>query len=546
MAEASRRRVAPWVLAAGLAALAALLWLACSTLGGMAWRDALFPTVLVPSALLVGLRRRALAARPGAAVLAVVLPVGLLLCAYMPAIVSVSWDGYVHYRAANRIAQGRVTVSSLADDVLYDMDGIYDVGLYPLGTSDDDWHPNWESILSEEGMDHANERFEELDEVVSTRKTNVTPWEPTTLGRLPNALGLAVGDLLGAPVLARLFLGRVCNLLVYAAVMALAASWLRHGGWVVFAVAVTPTLVFMACNYSYDPFAISLVTLAASRFVGELQRPNERLTAGRAAWILVPFLVGTVTKAVFVASALMLLFMPRTKFSDDRGHRAWVCACCATAAAVLATFAVPFLLAGGSVGGDTRGGATDIDSRRQLAFLLTHPVTYLATLVGSFLRAFNPVAVFQQLPVNLCYLPMPEGWPLMAAGWFCLALSAALLDRGPVDDRWRGPAVGWGTFAGIALSLVLMATALYLGYTDVGAPLVGGIQVRYLLFEISPFLLVCLNLGTGPRRRLEGRLEAAGGAGPARRAMGALPQAALWAGFCLLWAVTAFGFLVRF
>lgn len=546
MAEASRRRGAPWVLAAGLVALGAVLWLACSALGSMTWRDSLFPAVLVPSALLVGLERRALAARPWGAVLAVVLPVGLLLCAYMPAIVSVSWDGYAHYRAANRIAQGRVTVSSLADDVLYDMDGIYDVGLYPLGTSDDDWHPNWESILSEEGMGHANARFKELDEVVSTRKTNVTPLEPTTMGRLPNALGLALGDLLGAPVLVRLFLGRVCNLLVYAAVMALAASWLRHGGWVVFAVAVTPTLVFMACNYSYDPFAISLVTLAACRFVGELQRPDERLTAGRAAWILVPFFVGTVTKAVFVASALMLLFMPRSKFSDARGHRAWVCACCATVAAVLATFAVPFLLSGGSVGADTRGGATDIDSRRQLAFLLSHPVTYLATLVGSFLWIFNPVAVFQLLPVNLCYLPMPEGWPLMAAAWFCLVLLAALLDRGPEDDRWRGPDIGWGTFAGIALSFVLLATALYLGYTDVGAPLVSGIQVRYLLFEISPFLLVCLNLGTGPRRRLTGRLEAACGAGPARRVAGALPSAALWTGFCLLWAVAAFGFLVRF
>lgn len=546
MAEASRRRVAPWALATGPVALAAALWLACSALGGMTWRGALFPAVLVPSALLVGLRARALAARPWAAILAVVLPVGLLLCAYMPAIVSVSWDGYAHYRAANRIAQGRVTVSSLADDVLYDMDGIYDVGLYPLGTSDDDWHPNWGSILSEEGMEHANARFEELDEVVSTRKTNVIPVEPTTMGRLPNALGLAVGDLLGAPVLVRLFLGRVCNLLAYAAVMALAASWLKRGGWVVFAVAVTPTLVFMACNYSYDPLAISLVTLAASRFVGELQRPAEHLTAGRAAWILVPFLVGTVTKAVFVASALMLLFMPRSKFADARGHRAWVFACCATVAAILATFAVPFLLAGGSVGADTRGGATDIDSRRQLAFLLTHPVTYLATLVGSFLWAFNPVAVFQQLPVNLCYLPMPDGWPLMAAGWFCLALLAALLDRGPEDDRWHGPAVGWGTFAGIALSFALMATALYLGYTDVGAPLVSGLQVRYLLFEISPFLLVCLDFGTGPRRRLEGRLEVAGGARLARRVAGALPQAALWAGFCLLWAVAAFGFLVRF
>ena len=230
MAEASRRRVAPWALATGLVALAAALWLACSALGGMTWRGALFPAVLVPSALLVGLRARALAARPWAAILAVVLPVGLLLCAYMPAIVSVSWDGYAHYRAANRIAQGQVTVSSLADDVLYDMDGIYDVGLYPLGTSDDDWHPNWGSILSEEGMEHANARFEELDEVVSTRKTNVIPVEPTTMGRLPNALGLAVGDLLGAPVLVRLFLGRVCNLLAYAAVMALAASWLKRGG----------------------------------------------------------------------------------------------------------------------------------------------------------------------------------------------------------------------------------------------------------------------------------------------------------------------------
>ncbi len=546
MSETARRKPAPWIIVALLVALWAALWLLCSGPFGMGWRQALLPAALAPSAALVAIEGKRLAARPWAALLAVLLPVGLVLCAYMPAIVSVSWDGYVHYRAANNISQGKVTVSTLADNVLYDMDGIYDVGLFPLGTSDDDWHPNWNSILSDEGTAHANGRFKELGEIISNRTTNPSHPGPTTAGRLPNALGLALGDAVGAPLLVRLFLGRVTNLLCYAAIMALAASWLKRGGWTVFAVAVTPTLVFMACNYSYDPFAISLVTLAACRFVGELQRPDERLTAGRAAWILVPFFIGTLTKAVFVPSALMLLFMPRSKFESARGRRAWIGAACLVVAALLASFAVPFLLSGGSTVADTRGGATDIDSQRQLAHILGHPVSYAVTLVCSFLWVFNPANVFCQLPVSLCYLPLPEGWQAMAAAWACLALGCAVLDRGPADDHWRSPALGWGTFTGIALSFVLMATALYLGYTNVGAFLVSGLQVRYLLFEISPFLLVCLNFGTGPRRRLFGLLRRHGGATLAQRAETALPHAALWVGFCLLWAVIVLGFAVRF
>ncbi|MEY8437862.1 DUF2142 domain-containing protein [Atopobiaceae bacterium 24-176] len=546
MAETARHRPPAGVVVALLLAAGATLWLVCAGLLGMGWRQALLPAALAPSAALVAIEAKRLAARPWAAILAVLVPVGLVLCAYMPAIVSVSWDGYVHYRAANNIAQGEVTVSTLADNVLYDMDGIYDVGLFPLGTSDDDWHPNWNSILSDEGTAHANERFKELDKVIANRTTNPSHPGATTAGRLPNALGLAVGDAVGAPFLVRLFLGRAANLLCYAAIMALAASWLKRGGWTVFAIAVTPTLVFMACNYSYDPFAISLVTLAACRFVGELQRPDERLTAGRAAWILVPFFVGTLTKAVFVPSALMLLFMPRSKFGSARSHRAWIEAGCLVVAALLASFAVPFLLSGGNAVADARGGATDIDSQRQLAHILGHPLSYAVTLICSFLWVFNPASAFCLLPVSLCYLPMPDGWQAMAAVWVCLALGCATLDRGPVDDRWRSPALGWGTFAGIALSFVLMATALYLGYTNVGAFLVSGLQVRYLLFEIAPFLLLCLNFGTGPRRFLFGKLEKAGGAALALRVEKGLPRAALWAGLCLLWAVAVLGFAVRF
>lgn len=535
-----------------LVASALLVWLACRPLAGLPWRTSLVLAILVPTVLGVWWNRRALASSPIKAFLAVALPVGIVLCAVMPPIVSVSWDGYIHYRTANRIAQAIEGdwATSKADVVNYDADGIYEVGLYPRGTSDDDWHPNWATALGEESRTQTDERFAQWDTETVSNDPAPVPLGVTVPGRLPNALGLLAADLFGVQGSARLFMGRVANLLCYAAIMALAMGRLERGRWILMAFALTPTMMFMACNYSYDPFAIAMVALGAASFVGERQRPDERLTPSGAAWMLVPFLLGTATKAVFAPCVAMYLFMPRSKFGTDRGPWLWRSVCVAAFLALVASFALPFAASGGESSPDHRGGSTDIDSRRQMACVLADPLRFVAVTLWSLVVSLNPIAVFTDLSVNQLYLPKPVAWPVLVAAVWALALWAVVCDRGRQDRSWHGAALQWSTVLAPAAGLCLMLAALYLTYNNVGAPFIHGLQVRYLLFEMAPFLLVGLNPGSWPSRALR-RLEDGGtvdrkAAALATRMRPHLGQTMLWGQLAIGWAVVLLGFVVRF
>lgn len=482
----------------------------------------------------------------------------------MPAIVSVSWDGYVHYRVSNQIAQGDAIVTTGADAINYNMDGIYEVGLVPWGTSENDWDSNWRGVLTEEGMEKANEKFADLGDIIFDVRDNNLVWNDSTPGRVPNALGLMLGYALGAPYLLRLFLGRVTNLLFWVLVIWLAMRRLKSGERILCAVGLLPTLLFEACNYSYDPFCIGLIALGVASFVGELQRPDEPLTLGGALWILIPFFFGVLTKPTWVASGLMLLFMPKRKFRTTAGRVWWYLGCAAVACTVLWAFMGPFLSRGGQGYGDTRGesmgsGTVNVSSGSQLDYIAGHPVQFVLVMAGWFISYLNPLPFLSDLFVNFCYLPRPVLWPLLVAGEVCLLGAATLFDRGAADDGWPNKALRIAAVVGIVLGYLVSALAMYLSYTNVGSWYLLGMQVRYWLLFLAPLLLLVLNFGTkGHRwasqhvgrpvvRFAERHLGKLGQAVAAEENRGRLFVASyFWIQCILAWALILLGFLVRF
>ena len=97
--------------------------------------------------------------------------------------------------------------------------------------------------------------------------------------------------------------------------------------------------------------------------------------------MIAAFLLGLGPKAVYVPIAAMLLFMPRAKFAKVGApaagggvpaltHRRYLVVVFASALFVLATFVLPFFVAGPGEG-DARGGA--VNPGMQMAFI---PVSY--------------------------------------------------------------------------------------------------------------------------------------------------------------------------
>lgn len=549
------RSVSPTGLSkAGIAvALAVVTALVLGALG-VQWRVTLFWVVFLPCAWLLWCWRRTLMESPERLFLFLALPTGLLMCAFMPTIVSVSWDGYVHYKVANQIAQGETFVTTGADAINYDMDGIYAVGLVPWGTSDNDWDPNWAGILTEQGMEKASERFAELGDVTYKVSDGFFGWGVTTMGRIPNALGLWLGDLLGAPYLLRLFLGRLTNLLFWILLVWLAMTRLKSGKHIVCAIGLLPILFFEACNYSYDPWCVGFLLLGFASFVGELQRPEKPLTLGGALWILAPFTLGVLIKAAWIPGGLFLLFLPQKKFRTRGARVLWILACVVVALGVTWTFMGPFLSRGGSGYSDSRGEAltsatVNIDSAEQLAQMAENPLRFLWVLVVWFVGYLNPWPIFEQLFVNFCYLPRPVLWPLWTVGEIALLALATSCDRTQADDGWPSRALRIAAIVGIVLAYCLPAISLYLGYTNVGADYILGMQMRYMLLYLPLVLLLVLNLGTRSRAWVQRRvLGPVAERLPERWRPAAQNPADVFAALqsLLAWVMIALGFLVRF
>lgn len=552
----------PWaILWASAVAMAVAGWLWGQVIWPGAWRGPLF-LALAPALLLGYLRcRRKIASRVQWTYLALALPAGLLLCLYMPTIASVSWDGQIHFDTAMAMATPGGATYDRADAIMCDADGIYDVGLHPWGTSEDDWSFNWEHLLSEKGTATADEKLADAAQEPYLRHS-ASGWRYDgvaiggmgVLGRIPNALGLWLGGALGLPRLARYLLGRITGYLCWVAICLWAMGRVGSGKRLIMAIGLMPTMLFVAANYSYDPFSIGMIMVAAAGFAGELQHPDRKLTLASAAQILIPWFLGTAIKATFVAAGLFLVMMPRDKFRARWQWLVWELTGVAMVVALIVGFAAPFLSSQGSGTADDRGGEQDIRPWDQVQLILAEPVRYAGVLALWLLTYLSPVSLIQGLTVNFCYLPRPMLWPVLSVAELALIAWLTIFDRDRSCDGWATLRMRLTCLLGVLLAYLVSATSLYVAFTDYGATYILGMQVRYLLLELSVIGLIGLNWGTRPRRWLQRRLVARFHLleGPARPGLvrlvrdGLSGQGMLWVEYVLVWSTLLLGFVVRF
>ncbi len=490
----------------GSAALALVGWLVGWLIWPASWRFQLFLGVVACAVWTFLWLRERLVASPEAALWFFLVPMGVVLVAFMPPIASVSWDGQTHFSSSLVLAQGGNATYSGADRLMNDRDGIYEVGLIPFGTSDDDWHPNWRLSLSEEGLQRQVEALEEAE----ASGARITLEGLTRLGddeeavgmggmglvaRLPMAGGLALGRALGLPLLGTYALGRIANYALWCVLAWIAMRRLVAGKWLFLVIALLPTQLFIAANWSYDPWTVGFAAIATTSLIGCLQRPDETIGISGALWMIVPFYLSTSVKAILFPWGLVFLCLPARKFRSRRNAWLWRVAWLGMLAYLVWGFLAPFVSSNGASNVDTQS-TTNVHPAEQLALMVREPWHYalgLATTTASYL---NPVRIFIELPVNLCYLPWPVLGPVIAAGELLLLAWTTMADRAEAD-AWastrRGRQLRVVAISGFVVAFGALLTALYVSYNEVGVTFINGMQVRYYLMFLPLILGLVLD-----------------------------------------------------
>lgn len=431
---------------------------------------------------------------------------GTLMCACMPMIAEVSWDGQIHFNNAQAASYVLDAEYTGADIMMTRADAVVALGLLDEGDIAGVWHPSQgaEDVASAQEQLLVLSEQDGVSAVGATRADGASWIGASSIGYVPAAAGLWVGRLLRLSCLGQYFLARLASVATYSAIFFLAIRRLRSGKAIVAVLGLLPTPLLMAANFSYDPWCFACVTYAFARYVSVLQgeRAFRRCDAVS---VFGAFFLGALVKAVIFPLLLVFFLAPRSSFGSRRSERAFRFGAVLTAVLLLASFALPFISSGAS-GGDTRGGS-DVSSAGQVAHILSDPLGYLGVLASFAVRYFNPFdfsGTADMLANALSVFPyLAEPWSpsaqLLAVVEWALIVAAVVTDRSESDAAYRGVVPKVACLVGFVGAFALIATALYVSFTSVGLDTIAGVQHRYLLPLLACALLVFANFGNGPR-----------------------------------------------
>ncbi|MCL1799554.1 MAG: DUF2142 domain-containing protein [Eggerthellaceae bacterium] len=298
------------------------------------------------------------------------------------------------------------------------------------------------------------------------------------VGHLPASLVYTVLSMLSIPFSLKYVLARLANALLYSLVTYFGMRQLRSGKMLFGVIALLPTAVFLASNYSYDYWVNAFMLFGGACLVRELQTPDDPVTPKRAALLLGSFVLAFGPKAIYFPLILLCLLIPKAKFATTSASKLFRASVISISLLVAISFIVPYLFVNGPGTGDMRGGSA-VNATEQVNFILSNPFEYAKILFSFLATDYYSFFGSKDFITHHAYLGH-SSWILWILALGLLGLTA-LTDKSESDK-----AVCTGKARALTLSLnlvtvTLITTALYIEINAVGSKVIDYVQPRYLI-----------------------------------------------------------------
>lgn len=395
----------------------------------------------------------------------IVMLVGTLNVIISPQAAGISWDDQIHYTLAadmswgmkGEISQADMEVKNRCEKVMVDRYFYTLQGRYDYEQSLNQLHNDTKLLVP-------------LNDSLGMARVSY----------IPSAIGIAVGRGLGLSFSHTFMFGKWMNLLCYAVILSYSVYLLRRRGYIIASfIGLIPTSIFMASEYSYDWWIISLTILGYSIFINSIEI-HEKVSVRCIIKVMVILTIAMLPKAVYFPLMLPLMFFASDKYENAKKSRFIIALAIII---LLSSFGIPFISNTGGYS-DYRGGS-DVNSSEQIAFILSEPWYYTQILVKFLWNYIN----LDEARDYLTYLSYYGH-----AGYFsvCLLLLCigAVLDNSLQEKSladWKKVKIG-SMIVSVILTLVLIATALYVSFTPVRLDTINGVQPRYILPILFPFM----------------------------------------------------------
>jgi predicted membrane protein DUF2142 len=305
---------------------------------------------------------------------------------------------------------------------------------------------------------------------------------------VPQALGIALGRLLGAPPLGLLYLARLFNLIAGTLMISFAVRRLPALRWLAVMIALTPMALSLRASASADATSVGaafLLAAAVAKLVWGGDEPGSRIDLGL---VVASSAVLCASKVAYLPLAFLAFLIPSSRFTH--GKRAGFLLLHTSVSLAVAAFAVMTSRAAGVIRFDAA-----VDPGRQMRDALAHPLDFLQVVAIDYV--VHAPRYLSQLVGKLGWLDteLPQ---IFIVAYLAALLALVFVDGDPqIEVRpWQRWAV-----AGLTLcTMVLISASQYAVWTPYGADFIQGLQGRYFI-PLAPAAAWALH-----SRKLAGRI----------------------------------------
>lgn len=307
-----------------------------------------------------------------------------------------------------------------------------------------------------------------------------TPTDYLNFSYIISGLGIFIAKTLGGSIADIYITGRIFNLLGYIFIMVLALKVLPYKKNILYAMFFMPMLLALASVYSVDGIGTAIIALFIA-YCLKLQQ-QENITIKETIYLIILLILAALIKSVgYVGIALIIFILPLKKIiKQNKKYMKYIAI---FFAAIICIITLVYIMRINEPG-DSRMQNTN--TLMQFKFIMQNPLQYAKILLLHIIKVFKNIK-------GLSFLNAPMYFNTTYYYVF-IVLTTYLLFISITDStkqlNYKTRLVFIFTFLTI---LAMTSTAMYLGYTPVGANYILGFQMRYM-FPILFLLLSSISI----------------------------------------------------
>lgn len=442
---------------------------------------------MTKNSLALSLKRLAIAVKtawyerkPENIFLLIAIPATLLFLIAIPPLQG--WDEAAHFLRAYQVSEMNAVADDLGNhhtggQLPEDIVKMHDSALSDLVRSA---QSNLKEKVNPKAFAWAIKDFSPSRNTVAKRFEASAMYSPVSYA--PQAAGIITARILHAPLLSYIYFGRLFNAVFYIMVVYFALKITSRGKWAFVAIALLPTSLTAAATLSPDVLINSCSLLILAVFIRGIftKKPLSRqiLFAG----LFSAIVLATTKQTYFVLCLLPCLLPPKRSYGGLRRYLIW-------AALIVGVSFCAMMFWNLGVRNIVEYSYLafkpdqNISPTRQLSHIISSPVGYIGLVVWQVLAKANRLYVEFAGQVTWKGIVLPYVIIFLTYSGLVTSFLLARYEKGQVyvEKKFNKLIVTLGPLAILMIGTILIYTALYLTFNEVGSSSIEGVQGRYFI-----------------------------------------------------------------